>query len=166
MQDLQERLLVLERNIEELRRRRTAWVSENTEFIYSCRDVVRNFGTDVRDEFPYPHNTAPVWRFWAGNSINILLTQQVGEWSPRKGDYKIAQRMVIKAGDYRVCYYQFTEYGIDNLDIDELFVPGNWMEVLHPYFPKTRINEMQRMIEEKQKQYDQIKNEMLVGVEL
>jgi hypothetical protein len=156
----------LERNIADLRANRKSWLSANHAFIENCKMLVDHLGFDTSNEYPYPWNQKRIMEFTRFNiNIKIIIVDCVGPFSQAIDDFLIERKMSITIGNHCVCRYTFSNAPlVDNSE--SVFIPGEWQEKLLPFFAEAEAKEIQEQINQKRTEYNQLKETMLVGVEL
>lgn len=165
-EELKDQLSILEDEIADLQTYRKKWLAENRTFIENCKMLVDYLGFDTSNKYPYPWNQKRIMEFTRFNiNINIIIIDCVGPFSQAINDFLVERKMSITVGNDCVCRYTFSNAPLAD-NSEAVFIPGEWQEKLLPFFSDAETKELQEQIKQKQTEYNQLKETMLVGVNL
>lgn len=162
---LQKQLNEIEQHIDNLKQKRVAWIKDNKQTIENARLIVVNLGSRTETSYRYPWNQCPIYEF-SKDEIKIRLITGLGnKWLPSKNEFEKTESMLIMFGDYRVCYYHFSNN--PNTDrSNDLFIPGNWSQYIDELIEQAKTIDLSYRIEQKKRAKKQIETLLLIGENL
>lgn len=156
----------LEVEIQGLENTRQEQLAENMEIIEAARLIAQRLGKDARLSYRPSWQANPAFQFVDGN-IKITLVTGLGDrYLPLIKEFEDRQNLEIYFKDYLVCRYYFTNNNEPHKPEQHIFVPGKWTDIIKEHIEQAIEKNINLKIQERQKDLDQLKMDLLIGVDL
>ena len=122
---------------QQLEEMRTTWLAEHSHTKHDLRAVADLLGKNVSDEYLYPHNTKPAYR-WTSDTLTITRNPDYGSrFLPRIGEYESRVRIVVHLHPSGHVVANFALTNDTHYDhSNDFIVPGKWLDSLAPTIAK------------------------------